>query len=261
MKDKQYLKSYSKNEQPGYSLPLLHSFSSQNHPFPFLKSCFPRLINNMCSQLSPDFFASDILCLTLRWKTRIFFSLLFNPLHSHVFRIQLRHMLWSIFVSSCHRWPTVGHFWMHDDFILGGGSAPIERYSLWHFDISLDFLFLVFLDKSPPIWHTVCGTDFHAVWCSFALPWRSFCDLCSSPLSWCRTCWVTPLFTPLYTPGCWKLCFLSPLVPCFFSWPSCLCWWSMASARLLKQGSMQVSFFSLRVCGRIFLSPRVIPDG
>ena len=74
MKDKQYLKSYSKNEQPGYSLPLLHSFSSQNHPFPFLKSCFPRLINNMCSQLSPDFFASDILCLTLRWKTRSFFS-------------------------------------------------------------------------------------------------------------------------------------------------------------------------------------------
>lgn len=73
MKDKQYLKPYSKNEQPGYSLPLLHSFSSQNHPFPFLKSCFPRLINNMCSQLSPDFFASDILCLTLRWKMRILF--------------------------------------------------------------------------------------------------------------------------------------------------------------------------------------------
>lgn len=110
------------------------------------------------------------------------FSLLFNPLHSHVFPIQLRHMLWSIFVSNCHRWPTVGHFWMHDDFILGGGSVPLEWYSLWHFDISLDFLFLVFLAKSPPIWHTVCGTDFHVGWCSFALPWRSFCDLCSSPV-------------------------------------------------------------------------------
>lgn len=163
---------------------------------------------------------------------------------------QLRHMRWSIFLFNCHNCPPAGHFWMHDDF-FGWGSAPLE----WYSDILLDFLFLVFLAKSPPIWHTVCGTDVHVGRCFFALPWRSFCDLlCPSPLSWCWTCWVASLRDVLYTSLCWKPCLCSFLVLCFFSWPSCLCWWSMASACLLKQGSMQVSFFSLWVCGCIFLS-------
>lgn len=179
------------------------------------------------------------------------FPLLCNPFHSHIFPIQLHHMFWSIFLLNCHNCPTAGHFWIHDDFFLGGRSAPLE----WYSDILLDFLFLVFLAKSPPIWHTVCGTDVHVGRCFFALPWRSFYDLlCSSPLSLCWTCWVASLRDVLYTSLCWKPCLYSFLVLCVFSWPSCLCWWSMASACLLKQGSMQVSFFSLWVCGRIFLS-------
>lgn len=140
---------------------------------------------------------------------------------------------------------------------LGGGSAPLE----WYSDILLDFLFLVFLAKSPPIWHTVCGTDVHVGRCFFALPWRSFCDLlCPSPLSWCWTCWVASLRDVLYTSLCWKPCLYSFLVLCFFSWPSCLCWWSMASACLLKQGSMQVSFFSLWVCLMVNLASEKLLD-
>lgn len=42
-------------------------------------------------------------------------------------------------------WSLLNAWW----FFLGGGSAPLEWYSLWHFDILLDFLFSYFWLSLP----------------------------------------------------------------------------------------------------------------